>query len=484
MSKLEFQDVSFGYSQSGKNSIVQRLTATFEAGQITVLTGPSGCGKSTVLYLAAGIYPQNAGVLKTGKILIDDQNIGEMPPEKRCTMVGMMFQNPDLQFCMDTVENEILFCLGNIGTPRNEMEEITRRALEFCGIIHLKKRLLHSLSGGEKQKAMLASLVALRPRWLLLDEPFANIDEASAADLVQKVAKLHEEGIGILVVDHRLDYWLPVADEIRLMDAEKGISSRGYRPQDLTSEMLVPMGILPPDQHYRSSSAIKTQEPSKTVLELNQLSVDWGGKSVLDQVSFQFQQGKVYGIMGASGSGKSTLFGAVQGLFKYKGEILLNGEKNRRHNRRKAGSMGFVTQNPMDQFVADTVLKEIEVSVHNRDRKAREDSYGDVERILREIGLWGYRNFSPYMLSQGQQRRLGVAALLNYDCQVLFCDEPTYAQDWKHTVAVMDSLLEKTKERGMTLIFSTHDSKLVIDYADVILQLKEGKLVECDKSCL
>lgn len=484
MGKIRFEDVSFSYGKSGKNSIIEHLTVSFDAGQITVLTGPSGCGKSTVLYLASGIYPQNAGMLQSGKILVDGEDIGALPPEKRCTMVGLMFQNPDLQFCMDTVENEILFCLENIGIPREEMDKITQNALEFSGIPHLKNRLLVSLSGGEKQKAMLACLVALRPRWLLLDEPFANIDEESAGELVLKITKLHEDGMGILVVDHRLDFWLPIADEIKLMDTENGISKQGYRPQELSSEMLMKVGIMPPDGYYRSKPEPDCAEPAESVLELKQLTVVRDSQPVLSKIDYQFMRGKVYAVIGASGSGKTTLFGAIQGLYRYEGDILLQGKDLRKRANRKAGSIGVVTQNPQDQFVADTVRREIEISVERRDRYTEHNNRADAESILRAIGLWGYRNFSPYMLSQGQQRRLGVAALLNYDCKVLICDEPTYAQDRKNTVAVMDALIEKTKDRGITLIFSTHDIKLARDYADVILQLKEGRLYEFDKSCL
>jgi len=174
MSKIELKDVSFSYNMSGKNKVIDHMSVSFCSDKITVLTGPSGCGKSTILYLAAGIYPQKTGILQNGKILVDGQEIGDLSPEKRCALVGMMFQNPDFQFCMDTVENEILFCLGNICTPPEKMQEMLDLALEFCEIKHLKLRKLQSLSGGEKQKAMLACMIALRPQWIILDLPQFN----------------------------------------------------------------------------------------------------------------------------------------------------------------------------------------------------------------------------------------------------------------------------------------------------------------------
>lgn len=507
MSKIEFSDMSFGYSESGEHDIVKHASFSFDSDRITVLTGPSGCGKSTVLYLAAGIYPQNAGILKSGKILVSDQEISGLPPDRRCDLAGLMFQNPDLQFCMDTVENEIMFCLGNICTPRNAMDEIARASLEACGISHLRNRMLQSLSGGEKQKAMLACLIALRPRWLLLDEPFANIDDESANELIRIIVRLHRENTGVIVVDHRLDYWLPVADEIRLMDPKTGIGHTGYSPAKLSPDGLTNMGILPPGGHYRrppgtaenkglAESVLQLEQLAEPALQLDQLTLERGGRTILNKVSFKFQRGKIYALLGRSGCGKSSLFHAINGLYQYKGEILLNGKDIRRRGGRKAGAIGFVTQNAQDQFVADTVREEIEVSLNHRKvslnhRKVRlnhrdvpNDTDENVESVLQGISLWSHRNVSPYMLSQGQQRRLGVSALLLYDCELLICDEPAYAQDRDNTAAVMDALTGKAKERGITLIFSTHDRKLAGDYADVILELEEGNLYERSKSDL
>ena len=173
MSEIAITGLTFGYLENSKHRVVRDVSATFPSHQITVLTGLSGCGKSTLLYLAAGIYPQNAGFIESGTVKIDGVDPATLPPHARRKGVGLLFQNPDLQFCMDTVRNELIFCLENIKAPPEEFEARIDEALAFCEIEHLKGRTLSSLSGGEKQKAMLACLVALRPQWLLLDEPFA-----------------------------------------------------------------------------------------------------------------------------------------------------------------------------------------------------------------------------------------------------------------------------------------------------------------------
>ena len=177
-----------------------------------------------------------------------------------------------------------------------------------------------------------------------------------------------------------------------------------------------------------------------------------------------------------------TLFGALSGLYRYQGSARLEGTELSRHRRRLTGRMGFVTQSPQDQFVADTVLDEVTVSL--RHSAGAGDPAAGAEEVLRRIQLWRFRRLSPYMLSQGQQRRLGVAALLAYDCQVLVCDEPTYAQDRGRTAAIMDALQREVVERGLTLILSTHDRTLAQDYADILYELKEGSLYEVAQSHL
>lgn len=460
-----FDNLSFTYSEERRDTISD-FNAEFPTGRITILTGPSGCGKSTLLYLAAGIYPHNAGILRGGSVTVAGKNPAELPPQQRCALVGMMFQNPELQFCMDTVRNELIFCLENIALPEEQFESQIREALEFCEIAHLEHRTLNSLSGGERQKAMLACLTAINPKWLLLDEPFANIDEASASHIAQKLKQLHDErGMGILAVDHRLDHWLGIADSIRvfkdgvLLDAE---------PDPKT---LVKLGVIAPGVSYRPE--IPEHDGGEVVLTLENMSLKHGDEVVLEDVNVSFRRGRIYAIVGESGCGKSSLFGALSGLYQFGGTARLGEQDLRKLKKNDLGAIGFVTQSPQDQFVADTVRQELLLSL-----RGQKDAMEQSEIILRRIGLWAYRDVSAYILSQGQQRRLGVAALLAYPCRVLVCDEPTYAQDRANTIELMDSLCLAARQRNLALIFSTHDRQLARDYADEIFELRGGRLHE------
>ena len=380
-----------------------------------------------------------------------------------------MFQNPELQFCMDTVKNELVFCLENICTAPEAIEKTIDQALDFCEIRHLKDRTLLSLSGGERQKVMLACITALCPRWLLLDEPFANIDNEAARAIAGKLKELHQKfHMGILAVDHRLDNWLSIADEVRVL--ENGTLLPGaINPAAFDEKILESHGIIVPGRSYRPKLSLS--EPGETILELKDVSLSYGEQDILKSVTASFCRGIIYAVVGESGCGKSSLFGALSGLHKYRGTILFQGKDLKKHRKKLAGRIGFVTQNPQDQFVGGTVRQEILTSLKGNPKAA------DIsEEILRGIRLWRYRDVSPYLLSQGQQRRLGVAALMAYDCQVLVCDEPTYAQDRINTMAIMESLCQQARLHHAALIFSTHDRQLAKDYADEILQLKGGVL--------
>ncbi len=473
---IELQNISFSFFEESKN-LFDSFSAYFDRNDITVLSGLSGSGKSTLLYLAAGIYPSGGGVLRDGRIIAEGEDLSKLETVSKSRIVGMMFQNPELQFCMDTVRNELIFCLENVRTEPLAFEGKMREALAFCGIPELMNRTLHSLSGGEKQKVMLACLVMLDPKWILLDEPFANIDDESAGLIAEKLRELHRErGTGILAVDHRLDYWMGIADRFLVLKDGKLEEAARYGEPDF-AEKMESSGVIVPGRQY--TKAAGTFVPGAAVLDLKGFTVSYGDRKIIDGVNLTLRKGVIYSLMGESGSGKSTLFHALSGVLPYKGSAIFHERDLRKMRRADFGKIGFVTQNPQDQFIGNTVQDEILRSLR-KDADAERKS----EEILREIRLWRYREISQYLLSQGQQRRLGVAALLAYDCELLICDEPTYAQDRENTISIMEGLCEKVREMNAAMIFSTHDEQLAKDFSDVRLRLTDGKIYTESKSVL
>ena len=475
-------DAVFSYYKEGKAAI-NGISEKFDKNEITVITGASGSGKSTLLYLMAGIYPQNAGFLRDGSIRVEWQDISSLSPAARCRLAGMMFQNADLQFCMDTPRNELIFVAENLCISLDEAASRIQEAMEFAGVDRLASRKLNTLSGGEKQKVMLACMYLMEPEWMLLDETFANVDDKSTEEILGKLMELHnEKGTGIVAVDHRLEHWWDRAD--RIVVVTNGTITGSFDPrEDGARETLMAAGVQVGQEEYPGLAAVRTRQTyteshttdlsTQPTLRLRNFGIGHGDRVLLSGVDLAFDPGKIYAVVGESGTGKSSFFGALTGLYDYSGSAEILGREVKKRSRKDAGVLGLVTQSPQDQFLGGTVMNEVSAAFRkDPEREAKS------EAILRDIGLWKYRDISPYLLSQGQQRRLGVAALMAYPCRLLLCDEPTYAQDRSNAVTLMDSLCRQTLERNATMIFTTHDMRLAKDYSDVVLTMDGGTLHE------
>ena len=211
---LELEDVVFRYQEKGRRNILDHTSLTIPAGTLTVLMGGSGCGKSTLAAVAAGLYPENGGFLESGIIRLYGQDLKTLDPQKRAAYLTVLFQNPDLQFCMNTLREEMRFCLENICIPAGKMDERIEQAAAELGIAPLLDQTLSTLSGGEKQKAALSCLYVMESRCILLDESFANLDHEAAIQLLEMLLRMKASGRTILAIDHKADLWLEAADEI------------------------------------------------------------------------------------------------------------------------------------------------------------------------------------------------------------------------------------------------------------------------------
>ena len=230
---LELEDVVFRYQEKGKRNILDHASLSIPAGTLTVLMGGSGCGKSTLAAVAAGLYPENGGFLEGGTIRLYGQDLKTLDPQKRAAYLTVLFQNPDLQFCMNTLREDMRFCLENIRVPDGEMDARIDRAAAELGIAPLLDRTLSTLSGGEKQKAALSCLYVMESRCILLDESFANLDHEAAAQLLEMLLRMKTSGRTILAIDHKADLWLEAADEIILLEEGGKVAARGINCKNL-----------------------------------------------------------------------------------------------------------------------------------------------------------------------------------------------------------------------------------------------------------
>lgn len=484
---LEASGLSFKYLEQNKKNVLDDVSVGFKEGKITVLMGRSGCGKSTLAALLAGLYPENGGVTVSGGVSLFGRPLESYSIPERARSLSMMFQNADLQFCMQTLRKEMLFCLGNISCPPEEMEERISRAAEKTGMTDYLDRPFATLSGGEKQKAALSCIFLLGSRVILLDEPFANIDAQWAERIASMLEQMNkEQGTTVIVIDHSLDHWLDRFDELIIIDGQGhmrgGIDRKAL---ESCSELFKEEGLRLPFDEIKRKPAPLADRPA--AVALTGLTIDAGTKKrdgkkrVLTDAQAVFPKNAMTAVMGPSGCGKTTLFRTLLGQNGYSGSIRI-GERELKDIRPKElfKSVGIVFQNPSNQFITQNVLQEVECGLAGRMVKKDELAGTDVEKeaieLLREFDLARYRKYSPYMLSQGQQRRLAVLAILAGSQRILLLDEPTYGQDDAMTGEIMRLLKSRMERDELTVIFSTHDRRIVERWADGCYHFSEGRL--------
>ncbi len=488
---LEARNLRFRYLEQNKKNVLENISARFEKGKITVLMGGSGCGKSTLAALLAGLYPENGGIITDGERFLLGKPIEDYSVSERACSLSMMFQNADLQFCMDTPRKEMLFCLGNISCPPEQMKNRIDTAAEKLCITALLDRPLHSLSGGEKQKIALCCIFLLGSEVILLDEPFANIDEKWAKEIAEMLKEMNrEKETTVIVIDHSLDHWLDCAHEIQVMKKTDGSILRIPRAELKNHrELFREEGLRWPFEEAARELCNESGESPVITLDNVSYCIEKKRKKeselLLKDAKAVFYKNKMTAIVGPSGCGKTTLFRVLLGQNKYNGSIKINGKELKDlRSRELFQRVGIVFQNPSNQFLTQNVLEEVECGLAGRIVKKNEFAGTETEQkaieLLKEFGLDKFRKYSPYMLSQGQQRRLAVLSVLAGQQKILLLDEPTYGQDDAMTQEIMKLLRRKTDTDDLTVIFSTHDKRLVKQWADHCYEFTEGGLVYAD----
>ena len=458
---LSCRDLTFRYQ---KEDVFRQISFAIQPGEAVLLMGPSGCGKSSLAYCLAGLYPAYAGNL-SGDILLEGKPLEDYPLAQRARGVSILFQNPDDQFCMDRVDHEILFALENINYP-SDLRARTRELLALVGLEAVDHQLIHTLSGGMKLKLALATALATEAKLLILDEPFANLDPGSCADLSVKLAQLNRQGLALFIVDHRPDYWLPFLSRILLMDKTGNLLPESVLPEELQAhrELFRERGLFVDDSWLEGQSPAPLPQPEEPMIQAKDLRLLQGKTTVAEHLSFDIPQGGITALVGRNGSGKTTLLTCLAGAGRCKGSLKVN------------GTAGLVFQNPRFQFLSLTVEDEVLTTLRALEPKAEEQALRQKARaLLEEFDLLAWHKHSPYELSQGQQRRLALLAMLAGNRPLLLLDEPTYAQDERATQFIME-LLRRRIGQGLTAVIATHDLALARCFANRIYLLEDGRM--------
>ncbi|WP_229716840.1 ABC transporter ATP-binding protein [Paenibacillus aceti] len=468
----------------GEESFVFKdLSFSVRRGEKVLLLGPSGCGKSTLLQVLSGIMPELVEVpMKCKERIV---------PKSR----GVLFQDPDTQFCMPYVDEELAFVLENLCVPREEMEPRMRQALEQVGLSFNQLHIpIQSLSQGMKQRLALASVLLADPEVLFLDEPSALLDPEGRKQIWEAIHSIADQRT-MVIVEHRIEEMLGLVDSVVLFGPEGQVLGQAS-PGRLFSayrEELGRFGIWYPgvwEVFFKSHSGqllLDNQMEDisglslEPLIELQQFRGFRQRTTVIEVEQAEVYPGDFIVITGPNGAGKSSLLLSLMGLLPAEGVYRLRGKdmhaakSGKRRTEQAAQQIGFVFQNPEMQFVADQVSEEIAFSLYE-EGYAREDISSLVRQSLRQFGLEGLEHRHPYQLSLGQKRRLSVAGSIVLDKALLLLDEPTFGQDAVNTFAIL-SLCEELRRRGMAIVMVTHEEKLSDTIATLEWKVADGRLV-------
>ena len=464
---IEFQNVTFTYQSTERESGVYDLNLTIPDGQIVLLCGESGCGKTTLTRLINGLTPEYYEGKLDGIVLVNGKETTKTPLYELSKVVGSVFQNPRSQFFNVDTTGEIAFGCENIGLPK---EEIYRRIGQVTGELRIQKlldRSLFALSGGEKQKIACASVSAMEPEIFVLDEPSSNLDVATIADLKHIVAKWKSMGKTVIIAEHRLWYLMDVADRVIYMHngkIQKDMMIAGF--QALSENEIFTMGLRCRNLSCVEQTAVIPKTGNNELI-VQEIAVSLGKESILHNLSFTAHGGEVIAIVGKNGVGKTTLARVLCGLQKNDcGAVLLRGKPLTEKQRRKLTYM--VMQDVGHQLFTDSVEAECLLGVEAPDVVA-------VERALEWLDLLAFKDRHPLSLSGGQKQRLAVAVSLLCEKELLIFDEPTSGLDLK-SMQEVGRLAKELSAQGKILLIITHDYEFIQTICSRVLVLQEGKI--------
>lgn len=480
---LQIEGLSFQYARRSEPAISD-ISLQLNKGELVLLAGSSGCGKTTLMRCINGLIPRTYHGTKTGLVFINGIPVDQLSMVELSGQVGTILQDPERQIVSSHVFNEISFGLENLSVPRDQIIEKVNQTLDYLGVAYLRDRETFQLSGGEKQKVALAGVLAMNPGILILDEPLASLDPASAHEALRLFRKMTDDGVSILLVEHRVEDVLTIhPDRVIYMDSGRILyngSSQGlveiadYRKVKLPAQVVMrraknnPMAC--PEQPAPRSS-------SRPIIEFQQVEFRYRADllPVLSDIDLTVTQGDVIAILGPNGAGKTTLVKHALGLLQpTRGAVFLEGKDTRRNTVSAAAhTIGYVFQSPTQMLFAQTVQEELEFGPRNL-RQSPGVIAQNVDWALETVHLEEEKKSAPLALSFGQQKRISIAAVLAMRSRVLMMDEPTAGQDYWNYMAFMDSIVNMSGFDAV--LFITHDLDLALIYANRVILLSDGRI--------
>ena len=511
------ENVGFRYAGDDRDAL-RGVQFTLRPGEMVGIMGASGAGKSTLAKCLNRIVPAFQDGAFRGVVRIDGRALGSERVCDVASMVGMVFQDFEAQLFSTNVMHEVAFAMEQVGLPREEIAARIHPALAAVGLAGFDDRDPTSLSGGEKQRLAIASVLALRPGVVVLDEPTSDLDPEGKAEVFALIRQMREQGLSLIVIELEAEE-LRKCDRIVLLREGEIIAHGPPAELMVQLDLLADCGVHPPDLNRvidllgisahassvddaeaiirarfprapqlsssREASAADVPSPPSAanerhppLLRVEHLNFAYPyGPRVLDDVSLEIAAGEFLAIIGQNGSGKTTLAKHLVGLLAPDSGAITIGGRDRANlpPAQTAHEVGYVFQNPDHQIFGATVAEEVSFGPRNfgldDDEIARRS-----EEVLRAVNLVGYHDRDPFLLSKGERQRLAVASVLALRPRVLILDEPTTGLDYREQRRMM-ALVSDLNRSGIAIVMITHTPWLVAEYARRVVLMRKGRVM-------
>ena len=432
-----------------KHWIFRDLNFAVKPGEAVAIIGPSGSGKTTLAYCLAGIIPNRIKAEVEGKVLVDGRNVLTSKLKENVKVINIILQNYEMQIFGLTVEEDLAFGLENLGLEEEEIKARINWALEMFGLSKYRSYYVHELSGGLRQRLAIASSIVTAPKYLVMDDPTANLDWRGILELNENIQKLKAEGKGVIIMARRLKGLEESIDKVIHLNTRE----RSFKNSV--------------NHCLKNSNKIQVNDPA---IIFENVWFKYAREYVLKEVNLKISKGQCVALMGPNGSGKTTLVKHINGLLKpIKGRVLVLGNDTRECSPAQlARYVAFVFQDPDKHITCETVWDEVMFGPRNLGLSERY-----AEEALRTLGLLERKNDPPYLLSMGEKIRVSIAGALSMNPEVLILDEPTTGQD-EETLSIISSVINRLKSMGKTVLVVTHDSDFALSVSDRVIVMKEG----------
>lgn len=509
MAFIKVENLKYRYPHT-KELALNNISFEIEKGEFIGIIGENNAGKSTLCQALMGLVPNFYKGAYGGKVVIDNIEIAKTPIWKLCEKVGMVFQNPfnQLTGAKDNVYEEIAFGLQNLGIEREEIHTRVEHVLRLLGIYEYKDRNPFDLSGGQMQRVAIASILAMKPEVIVLDEPTSQLDPQGSEEVFEAVDSLTKAGITVIMVEHKIEKIAAYSDKVMLL--HKGSLIAYDKPEVIFSmENLMDYGVEAPAftrickalnlkkvnseyypvtlngadellKDYKKSDIYNKGDDLNQVQEIIKVkNLDFSykiGSPILKNINLSFDN-RPTAIIGQNGAGKTTFVKLIKGLLKPVGGNIYYGGKDISSQTvaMLAGKVGFVFQNPNDQIFKNKVIDEVMFGPLNIGMDAQVAREKSME-ALSCVGLSDFVEENPYDLGLSERKLVAIASVLAMDTEIIILDEPTIAQDFKGR-EIIKSIVRKLTGDGKLVITIIHDMDFVAEVFERTIVFAEGKVL-------